>query len=183
MSRNKTAAPTVASPVVVRRADNRTMVFLLLVNIALAVLWSIFLPAQGAFDFLTGLVIGAVVLTVYERHYGRRIIWLVSFLAFVIREIIAGNLELARLTLRTHPRVAPAIVAVPLSATSDLEITVLASVITLTPGTLSIDLRRPISGPALLYVHTINLTDPVAFRHMIKEQFERRLLLVTKGHA
>jgi multicomponent Na+:H+ antiporter subunit E len=182
MTRNKAPAPPASRFVIQRRADNRTLVFLLLVNIALAALWTIFLPAQETFDFLIGFVLGAFVLTIYERHYGRRIIWLVSFVGFVIREIIASNIELARLTLRAHPRVAPAIVAIPLRVTTDLEITVLASVITLTPGTLSIDLRRAADGRALLYVHTINLDNPAAFRQMIQNRFERRLLLVTKGH-
>jgi multicomponent Na+:H+ antiporter subunit E len=51
-------------------------------------------------------------------------------------------------------------------------ITLLANLITLTPGTLSIDVS---DDRKTLYVHTVNLNDPESFRKSIKEGFERRV--------
>lgn len=167
----------------VRVVDNQRFLFLLLVNVALAALWPIFLPAQGAIDYLYGLVVGALALSVYERRYGRRILWFWGFVFFVLWEMIVSNVKLVWLIMQRQPRLAPGIVAIPLRVTTGLEITILASVITLTPGTLSIDLGQNDEGDPVLYVHTIQLIDPDAFRREIQDNFERRLLLVTRGRG
>jgi multisubunit Na+/H+ antiporter MnhE subunit len=57
----------------------------------------------------------------------------------------------------------------------------LASVITLTPGTISVDLGRNERGEQLLYVHILATGDPTAFQTEVKETFERLLLRVTRG--
>jgi multicomponent Na+:H+ antiporter subunit E len=69
----------------------------------------------------------------------------------------------------------PAIVAIPLDLRSPLAITLLAQMITLTPGTLSLDVS---SDRRVLYVHSMYVDDIDAFRRSIKDGFERRLLQV-----
>jgi multicomponent Na+:H+ antiporter subunit E len=66
----------------------------------------------------------------------------------------------------------PAIVAIPLDLRGDLEITLLANLITLTPGTLSLDVS---SDKRVLYVHSMYVTDIAAFRSEIKNGFEKRV--------
>ena len=66
----------------------------------------------------------------------------------------------------------PGIVAVPLDLTSDAGITVLANLITLTPGTLSLDVSP---DRRTLWVHALDVADPDAFRREVKEGFERRV--------
>jgi multicomponent Na+:H+ antiporter subunit E len=68
-------------------------------------------------------------------------------------------------------------VAVPLDARTDAEIVLLANLITLTPGTLSLDLS---DDRTVLYVHAMYLTDPDELRREIKEGFERRVLEVLR---
>jgi multicomponent Na+:H+ antiporter subunit E len=72
-----------------------------------------------------------------------------------------------------HYTMNPGIVAVPLDATSDAEITLLANLITLTPGTLSVDVS---SDRKVLYVHVMFVTDADLFRRQVKEGFERRVM-------
>jgi multicomponent Na+:H+ antiporter subunit E len=69
----------------------------------------------------------------------------------------------------------PGVIAVPLDAKTDAEITLLANLITLTPGTLSLDLS-PDRG--VLYVHTmyIDQDDVERARRQIKDNLERRVL-------
>ena len=83
------------------------------------------------------------------------------------REIMARLDELRELAAR------PGVVAIPLEAKTDAEITFLANVITLTPGTLSLDVSEDRST---LYVHTMFLESPEVLRESIKEGFERRVL-------
>jgi multicomponent Na+:H+ antiporter subunit E len=58
-----------------------------------------------------------------------------------------------------------------------LEILLVANMISLTPGTLSIDLSE---DRRILYVHVMYLDDPDRFRESVKEGLERRLLEVTR---
>ncbi|MCL4861638.1 MAG: Na+/H+ antiporter subunit E [Caldilineaceae bacterium] len=162
---------------------NQRVVFLLLVNIGLAVLWHVFLSAWGAIDYLIGLVIGASALTIYEREYGRRIVALISFVFYVLGQIVVSNINVARVVLQRNPKIYPAIIGVPLTADGNVEVIILATVLTLTPGTVSVDLHEDEHGQRTLYVHDFVLQDPDTFRHKIKDSFERRLLLVTRGEA
>jgi multicomponent Na+:H+ antiporter subunit E len=70
-----------------------------------------------------------------------------------------------------------AIVAIPLDAESDLEITVLANLITLTPGTLSLDVSP---DRKTLYIHAMHVDDVEEFRQDIKQRMERRVMEVFK---
>jgi multicomponent Na+:H+ antiporter subunit E len=63
----------------------------------------------------------------------------------------------------------PAIVAIPLDIDSDGEITLLANMITLTPGTLSLDVS---DDRRFLYVHGMHIKDIEAFKQEIKGGFE-----------
>jgi multicomponent Na+:H+ antiporter subunit E len=66
---------------------------------------------------------------------------------------------------------------VPLSARSDLEIFVVANLLSLTPGSLSVDLSR---DRRTLYVHIMFLDDPEKARQQIKDGLERRVLEVMR---
>lgn len=85
-------------------------------------------------------------------------IWrsLVLLLVF-LRELVFSAVEVAWYVVQPSLRIRPAIVAVPLDVQTDREITVLANLISLTPGTLSLDVSPDRSH---LYVHTINVEMP-----------------------
>ncbi|MFW5662410.1 MAG: Na+/H+ antiporter subunit E, partial [Bacteroidota bacterium] len=74
-------------------------------------------------------------------------------------------------------RMRPGVIALPLDAESDFEITMLANLITLTPGTLSLDTS---DDKKTLYIHAMYLGDPQEFKMEIKNGLERRLLEVTR---
>jgi multicomponent Na+:H+ antiporter subunit E len=71
------------------------------------------------------------------------------------------------------------VVAIPLDAKSDIEITLLANLITLTPGTLSLDVS---SDRSVLYIHVmyVDNDDLDEVRRKIKSGFERRVLEVLR---
>jgi multicomponent Na+:H+ antiporter subunit E len=64
----------------------------------------------------------------------------------------------------------PGIIAVPLDIEEPVQITVLANLISLTPGSLSLDVSP---DGTTLYVHEMFLDDPDETRRRIKEGFER----------
>jgi len=67
----------------------------------------------------------------------------------------------------------PGIFAFPLTVDRDFEITLLANLITLTPGTLSVDVS---DDRRTLYVHALDCSNPQAARKAIAEGFERKIM-------
>jgi multicomponent Na+:H+ antiporter subunit E len=102
--------------------------------------------------------------------------WIVLFLLFV-RELIVSALKVAWLALQPTLRIRPAIIAYPLTVTSDVQITLLANMITLTPGTLSVD----VSGDRkTLYIHAIDMASKEALIGDIAAGFETMILKVLR---
>lgn len=166
--------------------DRRSsMLVYFLLNLIIGFLWRTFVPLTGWFDYLIGFLVGLVGLAIINREYGRRTYHLITFVFYVLWQIILSNLVLAWTIVqpeeKMNQRIRPAIVAVPLTVSRGLEIMLLASVITLTPGTISVDLGENEMGQQVLYIHNINLEDAAAFRREVKEGFEARILRFTRG--
>ena len=95
-----------------------------------------------------------------------------GFALFFSWQLLLANVRLALLVLAPARRLRPAILAVPLDVTRDEEIVILANLITLTPGTLSVDVARDRSA---LFVHAVAVDDPEQLRAEIKDGLERRV--------
>jgi len=151
-------------------------------NIALAVLWMSLLGRFTSGNFLVGFVLGYVVLLLCrpalpKSSYTRKV-WQVSSLAvYLAWHILLANVQIAWRVLKPRLDVHPAVIAVPLRARTDMEITAVANLITLTPGTLSVDIS---ADRSTLYVHAMDLRDPAAFKRSIRDGLERRILEVLR---
>ncbi|MEZ4613945.1 MAG: Na+/H+ antiporter subunit E [Caldilineaceae bacterium] len=141
------------------------------------------LPCRSSelLDYIIGFGLGLLAITLFHRPYARRAYHLAYFLTYVLWQIVLSNLSIAKLVLQPKPTLDPGIIAIPLRVTTGLEITILASVITLTPGTISVDLGTNEEGERVLYVHNLTVGDPAAFRRSVQQGFERLLLQVTQG--
>jgi len=104
-----------------------------------------------------------------------RLARLPGFLLYFLKEVVVANLKVAAAVIAPRGRLRPAIVAVPLAVDRDAEIALLANLITLTPGTLSLDVSP---DRRTLYVHAMSADGPDALRGEIREGFEQRILEV-----
>lgn len=68
--------------------------------------------------------------------------------------LVTASADVVRLVLRRRGRLRQAVVAVPVVATSDRLLTLLANAVSLTPGTLTLEVDRPRS---VLYVHVLDI--------------------------
>lgn len=102
--------------------------------------------------------------------------WLALF-AFLLQELVLGALRVAWLALQPGLRLRSALVAYPLVVTSDAQITLLANMITLTPGTLSVDVS---ADRKTLYVHALDTPGAEILVGDIAAGFETRVLRVLK---
>lgn len=102
-----------------------------------------------------------------------RVIRSIGFIFFFLKELLVSSVRVAVDVLKPSFTFTPGVIAFPLTAKSDLEITLLANVISLTPGTLSLDVS---DDRKMLYVHAMYADDPEAVRVEIRAGLEKRLL-------
>jgi multicomponent K+:H+ antiporter subunit E len=102
----------------------------------------------------------------------RRPLLALGYLLRLMGDIVVANVEVARLVLGPLQRLQPAFVALPLEIEGELPITLLASTISLTPGTVSAELS---CDRKWLYIHALHLTDEQALIAKIKSRYEAPL--------
>lgn len=151
-----------------------------LLTLLLALLWA---AATGAFNLpnlLLGAAIAMIALIAIRRHVTRpgllpRLLRILSLAGLFFKELILSALRVARLVLRPdmEKHLHPAFFSFPLTVKSDAEITLLANLITLTPGTLSVDVSDDRSH---LLIHGIDVPDKAAAIREIAAGFERRVM-------
>jgi multicomponent Na+:H+ antiporter subunit E len=95
------------------------------------------------------------------------------FLVWFLWELFLSNVRVAYDVATPGHLAKPGILAIPLDAETPFEITLFANLITLTPGTLSLDVS---SDNKTLYIHAMYIDDPDTLRREIKEGLEKRLL-------
>jgi multicomponent Na+:H+ antiporter subunit E len=115
----------------------------------------------------------------YNKPHFYKVPKIVGLILYFLKELMLASIKVAYdiLTPRNHMK--PALVAIPLDVKSDLEITLLANLITLTPGTLSIDISK---NKKMLLIHEVYVKDNdiEEVKKTIKEGFERRILNITR---
>ncbi|MEQ8676197.1 MAG: Na+/H+ antiporter subunit E [Aggregatilineales bacterium] len=148
-----------------------------LLNVILAFAWAALNGALTIPNFTGGYVIGYVMLFISRdalggSQYVMKVQQVVRFLLYFLWQLIQSNVRVASEVLTPGHNMTPAIIAVPLDLKSEIGILLLANVITLTPGTLSLDVSV---DQNVLFVHTMYTTDAEAFRQEIKQGFEKRI--------
>lgn len=153
-----------------------------LINILLTLVWVALTGSYDRITFVFGFILSFVVIWIIGRDDGSRkyvaiIPRVISFFFFFIYQLVKANIQVAYDVVTPKFYMKPGIVQLPLDARSDLEITLLANFISLTPGTLSLDLS---ADRKVLYVHAMYVDDRDEFIREIKEGFERKLLQILR---
>jgi multicomponent Na+:H+ antiporter subunit E len=148
-----------------------------LTNVFLTIVWIMLTMKMTVENFIFGFLIsfGILVLIYGRQHpgYFMRIPRVLSFLLLFIYEIVKGSLRIGYDIATPKHYMRPGILAIPLTATSDLEITLLANIITFTPGTMSMDVSR---DRKVLYVYSVYINDEQEDVAAIKNGLEKKLL-------
>lgn len=155
----------------------------LLWNLLLALVWVAMNGELSATNLVVGFALGFLVLF-FARHvvgspsYVMKAWQVASLFLFFVWEMFKANLRVAFDVLTPRHRMRPGLLAVPLDARTDAEITLLANLISLTPGTLSLDVSK---DRRVLYIHMMYIDEDLdTERNKIKRGFERRVLEVLR---
>jgi multicomponent K+:H+ antiporter subunit E len=101
----------------------------------------------------------------------------IRYILMVTGDIIVANFEVALLVIGSSKNLNPAFIAIPLDIKHELPITILASTVSLTPGTVSTEVS---ADKKWLYVHVLNLTDKDELIALIKRRYEQPLMEIFK---
>jgi len=144
----------------------------------LALIWCFLKESFTPVTFFLGYVLSLFIIWFTQGfwHYHTRFKkWpLTLMLAFVFfYEVIVANLQVLKLVFTPRLKLRPVFLELPLDLKNDLSITILAFMITLTPGTLSVDVSE---DRKYILVHCINTKEPQKVSDRIKRRFEKPLL-------
>lgn len=153
---------------------------ILVLNILLAFIWMFVSGRFTSTNFFFGYLCAYFFLWISFRNqktgYFEKIPKLVKLLFFFLKEMLIANLRVTYHVLTPKHRMKPGILAVPIESDKEIEITLLSNMITLTPGTLALDVSP---DRKTLFVHFIYIENPEKVKQAIHE-FEKRILDVLR---
>jgi multicomponent K+:H+ antiporter subunit E len=146
-------------------------------SVAIFLVWIALNNASSLAHFVLALIlaVGLPILTQRfwpERSGKLRLLPAIHLFGVVLWDICIASIDVAKLVLGPIDKIKPAFVEIPLDMQNPFVGTILASIVSLTPGTVSIDIDR---SRWVLQVHALNVDDTEALIQSIKTRYEKPL--------
>jgi len=153
-----------------------------LMNLLLSFIWVALTGSMFYSNFLFGFLLGFFILWIMNRNeadqrYFYRVPKTIGFILFFLYELIIANIQVAYDVITPKYFSKPGIVRFPMQARTDLEINLLSTVISMTPGTLILDISEDKKS---LFIHVMYLKSKEEFIAQIQNGFEKRLLEILR---
>jgi multicomponent Na+:H+ antiporter subunit E len=158
------------------------MAFQILLNVLLAWIWMFLKVSYDSITFFVGYFFGMIIIFSFRRFfqsrfYIYRLLAVIRLFLIFIRELILSNISVLKVILKPKLDIRPGIFALSTELQKDWEITILANLITLTPGTLVIDVSN---DNKVLYIHAMDIADAEEAINSIKNTFEKAIMEVSR---
>ncbi|MFD1038558.1 Na+/H+ antiporter subunit E [Virgibacillus byunsanensis] len=158
------------------------MAFQIVINLIIAVMWMFLSESYSTASFIAGYLLGILLLLLLNRFipdtfYLKRFVKIIKLVFLFIKELVISNIDIVKLVYSRKPDFEPGIFALPTDLKSNWEITLLANLISLTPGTLSIAISNDNTH---IYIHAMDIDDIDESIHSIKDTFEKAIMEVTR---
>jgi multicomponent Na+:H+ antiporter subunit E len=158
------------------------MAFQILLNVFLAWIWMFLNISYDSVTFLKGYFFGLIIIYLFRRFfhtrfYLYRVMAVIRLFFIFIRELLLSNISVLKVILKPKLDIRPGIFALKTELTQDWEITILANLITLTPGTLVVDVSP---DNQTLYIHAMDIADAEEAIDSIKNSFEKAIMEVSR---
>ncbi|MCM2677090.1 Na+/H+ antiporter subunit E [Alkalicoccobacillus plakortidis] len=156
----------------------------LLLNILIALLW-VFLQDEDEFKFTTfiaGFIVGLSLIFIMRRFfptpfYLKKVISIFHLLYLFVKELILSSILMIRQILRPKLNLTPGIFSFETELEGDMEITFLALLLTLTPGSVVLEIAE---GTNVFYIHAMDIPESMDTVLKAKGTFERAIMEVTR---
>lgn len=149
-----------------------------LLTLLLTLIWLLLVNTFNLGQLLLGALLGWGI-TLLTRNFlldvpsVRKPLLLCRFMLRVFYDIVVANLHVAKLVLGSRSRLNPAFVEVPMAIENNFVLAVLASIVSLTPGTVSAGLS---ADHKTLLLHGLDVPDAQALIDEVKSRYEAPLL-------
>ena len=158
------------------------MAFQILLNFFIALVWMFMSSSVNATTFVIGYLIGFILIFMMRRFFKERLyierLWAAFKLTLIFfNELTLSNISVLLLVIRPKLNIQPMIFALPTDLEHDWEITLLSSLITLTPGTIVLNVS---DDQRTLYIHAIDVDDVDEAIDSIKNSFEKAIKEVSR---
>lgn len=128
--------------------------------VTMTAIWVVLWSELSVANVIGGVAVATVIALYFDTWRDGALVirpWRAAvFLGFFAYKLVESTLVVARTVLAPRHRVRTGIIAVPLRGCSDAVATIVADSITLTPGTLTLEVQR---DPLVLYVHALDTRD------------------------
>lgn len=154
------------------------MTNLFVTNVVLAIIWA---AVTGSFDIVNlgfGFALASFALWLIREQFSTSKYFVRSYLVLSLAglflyELILSSVRVVKIVWMPRQDFRAGFIAFPLQCERNIEITLLANLITLTPGTLSVDVS---DDRSTLYIHVLDFDDVDALREDLATGFERKIM-------
>ncbi len=158
------------------------MPFQISINFLIAFIWMFLNNSWDGATFIIGFIIGLAILYFLRRFlpsrfYMSNVVAIIKLLILFLKELVLSNIAVMKHVLKPKLNIQPGIFALPTELEKDWQITTLACLITLTPGTLTLEVSE---DNKLLYIHAMDVPDVHKAICDIKNSFEKAIMEVSK---
>ena len=158
------------------------MPFQILMNLIISFMWMLLNESYTIPTFIWGFLVGILLLFLFQKFipghfYLYPVLKIIRLILIFIRELILSNIDIVKLVYKRNLNFEPGIFSYPLEVKKDWQITLLANLITLTPGTLSVAISDDNSK---IFIHAMHIDNIEESIQSIKETFEKSIMEVSK---
>ncbi|AZB44957.1 Na+/H+ antiporter subunit E [Bacillus sp. FJAT-42376] len=158
------------------------MAFQVLLNFFIAFMWMFLQNTYTLGTFAVGFFFGLLMIFGMRRFFSSRFYFLnvlavLTLLMIFIKELIKANLSVLQIILTPKMKMTPGIFAYQTELKKDWEITVLSNLITLTPGTLVVEVS---ADNQTLYIHAMDIGSAEEAKKDIRDSFEKAIKEVSR---
>lgn len=152
------------------------------INILIGILWMLFSNKFNSEYFIIGFFWGLIILIIFRKFLSAPLYFIFAYkwlklIIMFIWELLKADINILKMMFRSNLDINPVIFEYPLTVTKPWQITLLANMITLTPGTLTVNVGH---DNKTLFIHCIDTDDIVGEIEGIKNSFEKAILEVEK---
>lgn len=158
------------------------MAFQIILNLLIALVWMSLNTTWNPLNFLIGYIIGLLLIFAFKRFfphdfYGHKLWAIFKLILLFFSELIKSSIVVLRHIVSPRLNINPGILTHHTDLTSDWELTLLSTLVTLTPGTVLIEVSRE---QHLVYIHAIDIQDENKMSEDIRNTFEKAIKEVTR---
>ncbi len=154
-------------------------------NLVLAFIWCLLQQKLTVSEFVIGAVLGYIIIYLHrsvldDRKAERRTLSFKEYVVYLVRivrytlvflyEVLKANIDVVKIVLSPKLNMTPGIIAYKMDVKTDAGISLLANSITLTPGTLSVDISE---DRTTLYIHALHIEDAEDLKKSIHDSLEK----------